>query len=139
MRTDVRVTKNESNFPYMEDNTPKCIKLYFDKLNEKTDTYERWRHREYVANPNGSRGGYINSLILSGIEALVHVMAHELRHLWQKNHTGKRGKVWGARGKLSNRAADAYAMRKTREWCSTKIAKTDALEFSSLLWNQLKD
>jgi hypothetical protein len=56
-------------------------------------------------------------------EALVHVAGHGLRHLWQTTHTGKRGKVWGARGQYSDRDADAYAIRKTREW--RKIHATD--------------
>jgi hypothetical protein len=55
-------------------------------------------------------------LFLSREEVLVHIFAHELRHLWQKNHPGKRGKVWGAKGQYSERDADAYAIRKMREW-----------------------
>jgi hypothetical protein len=62
------------------------------------------------------QGGYISSLILTREEVLVQVIAHELRHLWQRTHKGKRGKVWGARGQYSDKDADAYAIRKTREW-----------------------
>jgi hypothetical protein len=62
------------------------------------------------------KGGYISSLILTREEALVQIIAHELRHLWQRTHKGKRGKVWGARGWYSDRDADAYAISKTREW-----------------------
>ena len=60
--------------------------------------------------------GYIQSLVLSREEALVHVMAHELRHLWQKRYS--RGMVWGSRGRYSERDADAYAIHKVREWRS---------------------
>jgi hypothetical protein len=63
-----------------------------------------------------SNGGYISQLTLSREEGLVSIAAHELRHLWQKNHPGKRGKVWGAKGQYSERDADAYAIRKVREW-----------------------
>jgi len=61
-----------------------------------------------------SKPGYINTLILSTEEALVHLIAHELRHLWQSKHKGHR--VWGSRGKFSERDADAYAIRMTRKW-----------------------
>lgn len=52
--------------------------------------------------------------LASPIEALVYVAAHELRHLWQHDHTA--GKVWGARGQYSERDADAYAIRMLRKW-----------------------
>lgn len=53
--------------------------------------------------------------LASRIEALVLLTAHELRHLWQAKH--KKGwRVWGARGQFSERDADAYALRKLREW-----------------------
>lgn len=67
----------------------------------------------YEINKNGS--GYINSLILSREEALVHVTAHELRHLRQTK-VKKGDRVWGARGRFSDRDADTYAIGKTREW-----------------------
>ena len=63
--------------------------------------------------------GYISSLLLSREEAIIHVIAHELQHLWQAKV--KRGhRVWGARGQFSERDADRYAIRKTREWRSQK-------------------
>lgn len=50
-------------------------------------------------------------------EALVYVAAHELRHLWQaKVPRGYR--VWGARGRFSERDADAYALKMLRAWRS---------------------
>jgi hypothetical protein len=69
----------------------------------------------YEKHKNGR--GYISSLLVSREEALVHVIAHELRHLWQAKV--KRGyRVWGARGQFSDRDADAYAIRRTRQWRS---------------------
>jgi len=59
--------------------------------------------------------GYIDHILLSRDEALVHVLAHELKHLWQKK-IPKGYRVWGARGQYSDRDADAYAIRKVREW-----------------------
>lgn len=60
-------------------------------------------------------GGYLSHLVLSREELLVSVMAHELRHQWQTKHP--RGwRVHGARGQYSERDADAYAIRKVREW-----------------------
>ena len=106
------------------------------KLKNYTDISDE-KIREIIAfvKPRNLPTGYLDSLILSRIEAVVHVTAHELKHLWQTNHPGKRGKVWGARGRISNRDADAYAIRKTREWPKLNCAKTDALELSTLLWN----
>lgn len=58
--------------------------------------------------------GYLPMQIGSRLEALVVVLAHELRHLWQANH--QRGRVWGARGKFSERDADAYALSMLRRF-----------------------
>lgn len=58
--------------------------------------------------------GYIDMDFYSQKEALVGVMAHELRHIWQKNHS--RGRVWGSRGQFSERDADAYAINRLRAW-----------------------
>ena len=67
--------------------------------------------------PDGVRGGYLPELWLDSTECLIAMLAHEFRHAWQKEHNGKkRGKVWGARGKYSNRDSDAYALRKVREY-----------------------
>lgn len=47
-------------------------------------------------------------------EALVVLLAHELRHLWQAQTT--RGRVYGARGRFSERDADAYALQMLRRF-----------------------
>lgn len=62
------------------------------------------------------RGGYLPAPWLGDrTEALVYVVAHELRHLWQgRIPRGRR--VWGARGQYSERDADAYAIRMLRAW-----------------------
>ena len=58
--------------------------------------------------------GYLPHVWGSRMEVLVHLIAHELRHLWQAKHS--HGKVWGARGKFSERDADAYALRMLRKF-----------------------
>lgn len=73
--------------------------------------------------------GYLSYLLLSRTECLIHVLAHELRHLWQSKH--KRGRVFGARGRQSERETDAYAIRKVREW--RRLHRTDALNISCSL------
>jgi len=60
-------------------------------------------------------GGYIAFKIRSRLEMVIFVMAHELRHMWQAK-IPKGYRVWGAKGKFSERDADAYAIRKLREW-----------------------
>jgi hypothetical protein len=68
-------------------------------------------------------GAYLPIPIGSRIEALVVLLAHELRHVWQGRNGHKRnGMVWGARGQYSERDADAYALRMLRHYrreCST--------------------
>lgn len=59
-------------------------------------------------------GGYLGASWGSRTEALVFVVAHELRHMWQANHT--KGKVYGARGRFSERDADAYALQMLRRY-----------------------
>ena len=61
-----------------------------------------------------SHGAYLGCLLLSRQECLAYLLAHELRHLWQRKH--KNGKVWGSRGRLSERDADAYAIRMVRRY-----------------------
>ena len=102
----VRVTKNESAFPYLVRYTShRRSKLKLNPLSGKLESVSY----------NTGTGGYINHLLLSREEAVVHVIAHELRHLWQTKV--KRGyRVWGARDQFSDRDADAFAIRKTRKW-----------------------
>ena len=59
--------------------------------------------------------GYLGWPACSWEEAVVALVAHEIRHLWQARHP-KGWRVWGARGRMSERDADAYAIRKLREW-----------------------
>ncbi len=130
-----RISRNENDFPIIQNNDiPKrSIKLLFDVYNEKKQQWEEWYHRlpiaiskAYLARKSKDKGktyrwkersgGYVSSLILSRREALVHILAHEFRHFWQRHHKGKRGRVWNSRGIYSERDADAYAIRKQREW-----------------------
>lgn len=63
----------------------------------------------------GKKRGYIPYLAFDQEERIVQVIAHELRHLWQSK-VKKGYRVWGARGRFSERDADAYGIRKVREW-----------------------
>lgn len=103
---EVKVTKNEHAFPYFARYKPqRRSKL---KLNPQSGKLETVYY-------NSGTGGYINHILLSREEAVVDIIAHELRHLWQV--IVKRGyRVWGARVQLSERDADAFAIRKLRKW-----------------------
>ena len=61
------------------------------------------------------KGAYLPFEVYSYEELMVHLIAHELRHLWQAK-VKKGYRVWGARGQYSERDADAYAIHKVREW-----------------------
>ena len=74
--------------------------------------------------------GYLPALHLTREEHLVHLIAHELRHLWQYHHP-KGWRVWGARGRYSERDADAYAIceeRAYRRKHPVSLDFTDAFE-----------
>ena len=115
------------------------ITFWFQEFNEKKQIWQWWYITRYYESIKDvpkvfSNGGYISSIALSREESLVHTLAHELRHYWQMNHPGKRGKIWGARGKFSERDADAYAIRKTREWrrlhCQSQTINWNLIEGS---------
>ena len=61
-----------------------------------------------------ARGAYLPWALGSRLEMLVVLLAHEMRHLWQAKHT--RGKVYGAKGRYSERDADAYALQMLRRF-----------------------
>lgn len=66
-----------------------------------------------------AHGGYLEAAWGTRIEALLWVLAHELRHLWQAANPlqGKRrGMVYGAKGRMSERDADAYALQCLRRY-----------------------
>lgn len=77
------------------------------KLNPKT----KFPHKYDVQKGKG----YLPSIQFTMTELLVHLVAHELRHLWQETH--KKGwRVWGSKGQFSERDADAYGIRMVRQW-----------------------
>ena len=55
-------------------------------------------------------------------EAAVALIAHEVRHVWQTKHP-KGYRVWGSRGRFSERDADAFAIHKMREWRREKAPR----------------
>lgn len=67
--------------------------------------------KPYVQAP---RGAYLGHAWGTRIEALLWVLAHELRHLWQATHS--RGLVWGSKGRFSERDADCYALQMLRRY-----------------------
>lgn len=68
----------------------------------------------YMGAGEVARSGYLPWHAYTWDEAVVALAAHELRHLWQHKHS--RGRVWGARGRQSERDCDAYAIRMVRAW-----------------------
>jgi hypothetical protein len=72
---------------------------------------KNWRMRRHYE----ARRGYLEYTLYTFFERVLFVLAHELRHAWQKQNPNGR-KVWGAKGRYSERDADAYAIRKVREY-----------------------
>ena len=74
-------------------------------------------------------GGYLQYALGSRREVLVAILAHELRHLWQAANPlqGKRrGMVYGARGRMSERDADAYALQMLRRYRRGELCVGDS-------------
>jgi hypothetical protein len=83
--------------------------------------------------------GYMTHDTFTDHESLLHVIAHELRHLWQKR-VPKGRRVWRARGQFSERDADAYGTRIVRHWRRTsrnahtqfiRVARTSPSSFAN--------
>lgn len=49
-------------------------------------------------------------------EALVYLMAHELRHIWQGKTKNKAGYYWGSRGRYSEIDTESYALHCLRNF-----------------------
>jgi hypothetical protein len=70
------------------------------------------------------RRGYINdSNLLTAVRqnrGISSGVGSEIRHVWRSQieewERRRRGMVWGARGVFSERDADAFAIRKVREY-----------------------
>lgn len=71
------------------------------------------RPYQFAGSPGSA--GYQGHRVFSGEEALVYIVAHELRHLWQKRFPRAR-RVYGGRGRYSERDADCYALQVVRSW-----------------------
>lgn len=50
------------------------------------------------------------------VEALVYLLAHELRHLWQYKMKNKKGYYPKSRGRFSEIDTEGYALTKLRAW-----------------------
>lgn len=50
------------------------------------------------------------------VEALVYLLAHELRHLWQAKMKNKKGYYPKSRGRFSEIDTEGYAITKLRAW-----------------------
>lgn len=81
------------------------------------------------------RGGYLPQDFYTRLEAVTHLLAHELRHLWQAKHP-KGWRVWGAKGKYSERDADAFAIQKVRQF--RRLFNYDTMKFNINLKNENK-
>lgn len=49
-------------------------------------------------------------------EAVLYVLAHEVRHIIQARYARPRDRVWGTRGQYSERDAEAFGLRVLRRW-----------------------
>lgn len=136
------VSANNKNYSYPELRDygviRRRIELCFDVYVANKRKWVALKQSTVVA--TDKRNGYLPILLLSREEDFIHVIAHELRHQWQHGRPLKSLYVWGAKTKSTNRSketdADAYAIKKVREWRRTH--RTDALRISALFWNRMK-
>lgn len=98
-----RADKSRGNVPYVVVHVGPV--LMFPHLGATSRDRRKRSGRGYLGRPH----------LASQLEALVYIMAHELRHLWQRR-VPKGRRVWGSRGQYSERDADAYAIRMLRRW-----------------------
>lgn len=82
-----------------------------------------YRRPYRFAGSPGSKG-YQGHEVYSGEEAFVYILAHELRHLWQRRFPRAR-RVWGSRGRYSERDADCYALAAVRRWRRREVEQTN--------------
>lgn len=131
----VNLSPNEKGYPYWRTYKYRIKKTSWQQPNKKTGELEEWYGREYIHDPT-KKSPYIDHLVMSREESLVNTLAHEFRHFWQCNHKGKRGKVWGARGRISEKDASAYGIRKAREWrrlnAPRQVFPDDAILFNPI-------
>lgn len=59
--------------------------------------------------------GYLTHIAFSMEEACIHLLAHEIRHLWQAKYPGL-ARVYGSKGLMSERDADAWAIHCVRRY-----------------------
>ena len=76
---------------------------------------ERWGPFPFVYNNHNEAGAYLPVPVYTREEELVHVLAHEWRHVWQ-TLVPSGWLVWGARGQYSERDADAYGLQMLRRY-----------------------
>jgi hypothetical protein len=104
----VRIWSKENAFPYWVDYSYSKWKNRVDNRKPLSDNSGSYAHR-----------GYISHWLLTREECLVHVLAHEMRHVWQINH--KQGWIPGSKGRsFSEKDADAFAIKVVRAWRRTR-------------------
>ena len=87
------------------------INVNFNKIHYPT--YLDYEHKTKLKYYNG----YLNYWLLSPSETIIHVLSHELRHIWQEQNRKNRDKwIYSSYGKYSNKDADSYAIHKQREF-----------------------
>jgi hypothetical protein len=99
---------------YYEDGATRDDPLVVARANHRDSFYP---HR-HVPPENWAKQGYQPRLLLDRMESLVDVLAHEFKHAWQYENIGKkRGRLHGVRrNSISEKEADAYAIKTVREW-----------------------
>lgn len=115
----VRISSKENAFPYWVDYSCSKSKNTVDNRKSLSDNPGSYAHR-----------GYISHWLLTREECLVHVLAHEMRHVWQINH--KQGWVRRSRGRsFSERDADAFAIKIVRAWRRINMSREVEQAFCS--------
>jgi hypothetical protein len=81
---------------------------------------QQFNNRPYKLIKYRRKTGYLPSLLLTKEEDMIMILAHELRHQWQRRRPPKTQWAWGCQGNKTKfaveRDASVYELKKIREW-----------------------
>lgn len=110
-QTEIRIGIPRNPYPH-----PRWVKYTRAKEKRSYLTFENGVKEPVIHSYwHRSNSGYLDYLLLTEEESIVHIIAHEIRHSFQANNPKGR-RVWGGRKGQSERDCDAFAINRQRKW-----------------------